>query len=121
MTIQILHWMVYMYYVYLFGKAGLLKVFQIPAMMKGMEAFGFGKTWTLLIGYAEVTGVVGLIVGLWIHEIRNASVIFLFLFSVGALMVHFAHRDYSDYYEALSGCMCAIVLLATDKFFKMSL
>jgi hypothetical protein len=121
MAIQILHWLVYIYYAYLFGKASLLKVFQVPAMMNGMEAFGFGKTWTLLIGYAELAGVVGLIVGLWIHEIRNASVIFLFLFAVGALMVHFAHRDYSDYYEALSGCICALVLLATDKFFKISL
>jgi hypothetical protein len=121
MAIQILHWFVYTYYVFLFGKASLLKVFQVPAMMKGMETLGFGKTWTLLIGYSELIGVIGLIAGLWIHEIRNASVIFLFLFSVGALMVHFAHRDYSDYYEALLGCISAVALLATDKFFKILL
>src|SRR5687768_8485242 len=119
MMIQILHWVVYTYYVFLFGKASLLKVFQVPVMMKGMEAFGFGKTWTLLIGYAEFIGVIGLIVGLWVHQIANASVIFLFLFAVGALMVHLAHRDYSDYYEALLGCICALTLLATDKFFKI--
>ena len=121
MALQILHWLVYIYYVYLFGKAILLKVFQVPSMMQGMEAFGFGKTWTLFIGYMELAGVIGLVVGLWMHEIKNASVVFLFLFAVGALMVHFAHHDYSDYYDALLGCVCAVILLATEPSFKISL
>ena len=121
MAIQILHWLVHIYYVYLFGKASLFKVFQIPSMMDGMNALGFNKTWTLLIGYLELAGVAGLIIGVWMHEIKNASVIILFLCAVGALMVHFAHHDYKDYFEALLGCVCAVILLATDSSFKISL
>jgi uncharacterized membrane protein YphA (DoxX/SURF4 family) len=90
-------------------------------MMQGMEALGFDKTWTLIIGYLELAGVIGLIVGLWMHEAKNGAVIFLFFFAVGALMVHFAHHDYSDYYEALLACVCAVILLATESSFKISL
>jgi uncharacterized membrane protein YphA (DoxX/SURF4 family) len=90
-------------------------------MMKGMEMFGFNKTWTLFIGYGELVGVIGLIVGIWTHEVKNASVLFLFPFSVGALMVHFAHSDYLDFYDALICCAASIILLASDKFFKVIL
>lgn len=119
--IKVVHWGTYAYYVYLFGYASLFKVFQKESMMKGMEQFGFNKTWTLLIGYGELLGVLGLLVGLWFHEVKNASVLWLFPFAVGALMVHFAHHDYSDYYGALIGCIASVVLLITDQHFKIIL
>lgn len=90
-------------------------------MMEGMSAFGFNKAWTLLIGYLELLGVLGLLAGIIFSEIKNASVIFLFPFSVGALMVHFAHRDYHDFYEAFIVTVLSVVLLATDKSFKIIL
>lgn len=90
-------------------------------MMEGMKAFGFSKTWTLFIGYGELFGVIGLTVGLWYHEVKNLATIWLFLFAVGALMVHFAHNDYQDFYDALFGCIAAVVILATDKYFKLIL
>lgn len=121
-TVQtIVHWVAYAYYVYLFGYASLFKVFQKRSMMEGMQSFGFGKTWTLLIGYGELLGVIGLIVGLWYHEVKNASVLWLFPFAVGALMVHFAHNDYIDFYDALFGCVAAVLILITDKYFKLIL
>lgn len=119
--IQIIHWAVYIYYVYLFGYASLFKVFQKQGMMEGMNALGFNKTWTLAIGYGELIGVIGLLAGIWLHEVKNASVIYLFFFALGALMVHFAHHDYLDFYDALSGCISAFILLTTDKFFKIQL
>lgn len=121
-TIQtIIHWTAYGYYVYLFGYASLFKVFQKKAMIDNMEYFGFGKTWTLFIGYGELLGLIGLIIGLWYHQIKNASIIWLFLFAVGALMVHFAHGDYVNFYGALFGCSAAVVLLVTDTHFKVTL
>ena len=121
MILEVIHWLAFCYYVYLFGYASLFKVFQKKEMMEGMEALGFNKTWTLWIGLGELIGVTALIAGLWIHQLKNAAVIYLFCFAVGALMVHFAHKDYVDFYDALFGSIAAVVLLATDKHFKVTL
>lgn len=121
MITQGIHWLTFCYYVYLFGYASLFKVFQKKEMMEGMESLGFNKTWTLCIGFGELIGVLALIIGLWSHQIKNAAVIYLFLFAVGALMVHFAHHDYVDFYDALFGAISGVVLLATDKYFKVVL
>jgi len=121
MILQAIHWLTFCYYVYLFGYASLFKVFQKKEMMEGMKALGFNSTWALCIGFGELIGVIALIVGLWSHPLKNAAVIYLFLFAVGALMVHFAHNDYVDFYDALFGAIAAIVLLVTDKHFKIVL
>ena len=116
-----IHWITYTYFVYLFGYASLFKVFQKKAMMEGMMAFGFNKTWTLFIGYGELIGLLALIIGLWFRPVKNIAIIYLLFFAVGALMVHFAHKEYHEFYSALFGCMAAIILLATDKHFKLVL
>ncbi len=121
MIIQIVHWLIYAYYLYLFGYASLLKIFQHPPMMQGMAAFGFDRSWTLFIGYGELIGFIGLLAGIFIHQIKNAAILYLFPFSVGALMVHFAHNDYHDFYDALYCSAASIVLLATDRYFKVVL
>jgi hypothetical protein len=121
MILQAIHWLTFCYYLYLFGYASLFKVFQKKEMIEGMESLGFNKTWTLCIGFGELIGVVALIVGIWSHQIKNAGVIYLFLFAVGALMVHFAHKDYADFYDALFGAIAGMVLLITDKHFKLAL
>lgn len=116
-----IHWAAYAYYVYLFGYASLFKVFRKESMINNMEHLGFDIRWTLFIGYAELLGVAGLIAGLWVHEVKNASVLWLFAFAIGALMVHFAHHEYKHFYGALFGCIASVVLLATDKHFKIIL
>jgi hypothetical protein len=121
MLVQFIHWCAYGYVLYLFGYASLFKIFQKTSMMEGMTALGFNKMWTLMIGYGELMGVIGLLLGIWWHEAKNASVIYLFCFSLGALMVHFAHHDYSDFYDALFGCVAAVILLSTDRFFSIRL
>lgn len=120
-VLRLVHWAAYAYYVYLFGYASLFKVFQKQSMMDSMHSLGFNEVWTLFIGYSELLGVVGLLVGLWVHQIKNASVLWLFLFAVGALMVHFAHNDYEYFYSAFFGCVAAVVLLFTDNHFKILL
>lgn len=121
MASTIIHWLSYAMFLYLFGKASLLKIFLNPTMMEGMASLGFGKAWTLTIGYLELLGILGLVAGLFSHEAKNAAVIFLFPFSVGALMVHFAHNDYKDFYDALLCTILSLVLLVTDKYFKVIL
>ncbi|HMP91751.1 MAG TPA: DoxX family protein [Phnomibacter sp.] len=117
--ISFIHRIAYAYFIYLFGYASLFKVFQKQNMMEGMQSLGFGRTWTLLIGYSELLGVIGLIVGLRFHQVKNISVLWLFPFAVGALMVHFAHQDYLYFYDSLFGCIAAVVILGTDKYFRI--
>jgi len=121
MTSLIVHWTAYAYYVYLFGYASLFKVFQKDSMMDSMVSLGFNKTWTLLIGYAELLGVLGLLAGFWFRPAKNIAVLWLFPFAIGALMVHFAHHEYEYFYGAFFGCVSSVVLLATDKHFRIVL
>lgn len=121
MVITLLHWGVYAYYIYLFGYASLFKVFEKESMMHGMNSLGFNRTWTLAIGYAELFGVLALLAGIAHHSVKNAAVLWLFPFAIGALMVHFAHHEYKHFYGALFGCIAAVILLATDKHFKLVL
>jgi uncharacterized membrane protein YphA (DoxX/SURF4 family) len=121
MILQAIHWLAFCYYLYLFGYASLFKVLQKKEMMESMASLGFNKSWTLCIGFGELIGVIALLAGLWFHQVKNAAVIYLFLFAIGALMVHFAHNDYVDFYDALFGAVTAVVLLATDKHFKLVL
>lgn len=118
--IGILHWAAYCYYVYIFGYAGLFKVIQRPGMMQSMNSLGFDKTWTIVIGIAEVLGVLALLIGLGNHQIKNMAVLFLFPFAVGALVAHFAHQEYHHYYNALICCVLSVVLLLTEPHFKIS-
>lgn len=120
-SIQLIHWIAYAYYVYLFGYASLFKIFQKKQMMDSMNSLGFGKTWTLVIGYAELLGWLALIAGIWFHQFKNAAVLWLFPFAIGALMVHFAHNEYKYFYSALLGCICSVILLLTDKHFRISI
>jgi len=121
LLVQITHWAAFTYLIYAFGYASLFKVFQKQSMMENMKDFGFGKTWTLFIGYAELLGVFGLIIGIWIHQTKNLSTIWLLPFAIGALMVHFSHNDYKYYDTALYCFIACIILLATDKNFKIVL
>lgn len=119
--VQVFHWIAYGYLIYAFGYASLFKVFQKQNMMENMSNFGFGKIWTLFIGYGELLGVVGLVVGFWMHQVKNLSAIWLLPFAIGALMVHFAHNDYKYFYTALYCCIACIIVLVTDKNFKLIL
>ncbi|MBO6588678.1 MAG: DoxX family protein [Muricauda sp.] len=119
--VRVSHWVAYGYLIYAFGYASLFKVFQKQSMMDNMSNFGFGKIWTLFIGYGELLGVIGLVVGLWRHQVKNLSTLWLFPFAIGALITHFAHHDYEYFYTALYCCVASMVLLATDKNFKIIL
>ncbi len=114
-----IHWLSFAYLAYAFGYASIFKVVQKESMMNDMAHFGFNKTWTLVIGYGELIGVVGLIGGIWRHEIKNMATLWLFPFSIGALMVHFAHNDYEFFYTALYCSIACGVALFTEKHFKL--
>lgn len=117
----IIYWAGYVYYVYVFGYASLFKVFQKPAMMQGMEAFGFNKIPTILIGVCELSGALLMLIGLFKAVYRNIAILFLFPFAIGAFTTHLAHREYNDFYNALAVCVLSVIMLWADKTFKITL
>ena len=120
-TKSIVHWLSYAYYLYVFGYASLFKVFQKQSMMQSMDSLGFNKTWTLGIGIGELLGVILLLIGLYKPEFKTVGILLLFPFAIGAFTAHMAHQEYNHYYNSLLMCMLSIILLATDKNFKISI
>lgn len=107
-------------FLFIMGYAALFKVFEWKPMMDGMEAFGFNRTFTLIIGYCELLGVIGLLLGLIYPIVLRLAILFLIPFSIGAFTAHLAHSEYYHFYNALFCCIASIVLLATDKRLKIT-
>jgi len=117
----IVHWAGFAYYFYVFGYASLFKVFQKQSMMQSMNSLGFNKTWTIFIGAAELFGVILLSIGLFKPQFKNAGILFLFPFAVGAFTAHMAHQEYRYFYNSLLMCILTVLILMTDKSFKITL
>lgn len=120
-TKTILHWTSYAYYLYVFGYASLFKVFQKTSMMQSMESLGYNKVWTLAIGFAELAGVVLIVAGLFKPSLKTIGILLLFPFAIGAFASHMAHREYQHFYQSLIVCILSMVLLLTDKTFRITL
>jgi uncharacterized membrane protein YphA (DoxX/SURF4 family) len=116
-----IHWLSYAYYLYIFGYASLFKVFQKKSMMQSMESLGFNKTWTIIIGVLESFGVILILIGIFQSQYKNAGILFLFPFAVGAFTTHMAHQEYNHFYNSLIVCVLTIVILLTDKTFSIIL
>ena len=117
----IIYWLSYVYYLYVFGYASLFKVFQKKSMMESMETLGFNQTWTILIGIGELIGIILVVIGLFKPQFRNAGILLLFPFAVGAFTTHMAYQDYHYFYNSLIMCILTVVMLALDKNFKILL
>jgi uncharacterized membrane protein YphA (DoxX/SURF4 family) len=116
----IVHWISFAIFLYIFGYAGLYKIIKIPGMVQGMESMGFGTRATLWIGWLETLGVLGLIAGIFVPVVKPVAVIFLWPFAIGALTTHFSHHHpASEYFNALLVCIMPVLLLATDRHFKV--
>jgi uncharacterized membrane protein YphA (DoxX/SURF4 family) len=117
----VIHWAALAYYLYVFGYASLFKVFQKQSMMDSMQSFGFNATWTILIGIGELVGVLLIVLGIVKPQFKNAGILLLFPFAVGAFTTHMAYHEYQHYYNSLLVCILTIVILATDKHFAIRL
>ncbi|WP_270087827.1 DoxX family protein [Sphingobacterium sp. SYP-B4668] len=118
---SIVHWLSYAYYLYVFGYASLFKVFQKSSMMESMQSLGFNRHWTLIIGAGELIGVLLIVIGIFKPDLKNLGILLLFPFAVGAFTAHMAHQEYHHFYDALLMCILTVVLLSTDKYFKIVL
>lgn len=116
---KILRALLYVYLVFIFGRAALMKIVEDQTMMEGMQYFGFDRIPSLAIGYAELIVVIALLAGMGKHVIRNIATLLLFFFAFGALIVHWAHRDYVDHYDALFCSIAAVGCLALDRQFRI--
>jgi uncharacterized membrane protein YphA (DoxX/SURF4 family) len=117
----IIYWSSYLYYLYVFGYASLFKIFQKESMMKSMESLGFNKIWTIYIGIGEFIGVLLIVIGLFNPPIKTIGILLLFPFAVGAFTAHMAHHEYNHFYNSLIMCILTVLLLWSDKNFKIIL
>lgn len=117
----LVHWLSYAYYVYVFGYASLFKVFRKESMMTSMQSLGFNTAWTTAIGLMELLGLLTVVAGLWKPLLKNAGILFLAPFAVGAFTAHMAHQEYHHYFNSLAMCVLTVVLLYTDRHFKIVL
>lgn len=120
LLIQIIHWISVAVFSFIFGYAGIKKLYQEETMMLGMEELGFGVTWTLVIGLAEVLGTIGVLAGIFIQPVKIISVLLLMPFAIGAFTMHMSRQDpFIAYWQSLVVCVLSIVILWTDKGFKL--
>lgn len=117
----VIHWLSFAYYLYVFGYASLFKIFQKTSMMQSMQSLGFNKTWTILIGAGELLGVILIVIGIFKPQFKTMGIILLFPFAVGAFTAHMAHQEYHHFHNSLIMCILTVILLVTDKYFKISL
>lgn len=120
LAVQVIHWISITIFSFIFGYAGLKKLYQEETMMMGMEELGFGVTWTLAIGFAEVLGTIGVLAGIFVHPVKIISVLLLMPFAVGAFTMHMsAQHSFSIYWQSLVVCVLSVVILWTDEEFKL--
>jgi uncharacterized membrane protein YphA (DoxX/SURF4 family) len=119
--IGFIHWGGYAYYVYIFGYAALFKVFQKQSMMDSMLSLGFNKSWTIVIGIAETLGVLAVVLGLFYPRLKIIGILFLMPFAIGAFTAHMAHQEYHHFYHSLYVCILTVLLLWTDRYFKVTI
>lgn len=120
LAIQIIHWISVIVFSFVFGYAGIKKLYQEETMMMGMEELGFGVTWTIIIGVAEVLGTAGVLAGIFVHPVKIVSVLLLMPFAIGAFTMHMSQQhSFSIYWQSLAVCVLSIVILWTDEKFEL--
>lgn len=118
---SILHWISLAIFIFIFGYAGLYKIFREPSMMEGMAEIGFGSTFTFLIGLAETAAVAGIMTGLYYRPLKILSILLLVPFAIGAFTVHLSyHHPFPVYLNSLLVCILPLVILWTDEKFSVT-
>jgi len=119
---EIIHWTAFIVFTYIFGYASIYKVIQLKGMMEGMASMGFGEEWTLVIGWAELIGFLGLLASLYYPPCRSMAVLWLWPFAIGAFTVHMSyHHTFGHYLNSLLVCVLPVLLLCTDRYFRIQL
>lgn len=121
-TRPFVHWLSFAVFTSIFGYAAIFKIIQLPSMMSGMASMGFDKNATLIVGWIEFVGVLGLLVGIFVPPIKNAAILFLLPFAIGAFTAHMSyHHTFDHYRNSLIVCVLPLLLLYTDEKFKLVL
>jgi uncharacterized membrane protein YphA (DoxX/SURF4 family) len=117
-----MHWLAIVPFGYIFCKAGFSKILKVEEMVEGMRQIGFGIQPTLIIGWAEVLGLVGLIAGIWFPAVKLVSILLLWIFSISALAIHISyHHPIEELKEALIVTILPLLILATDRHIKLEI
>ena len=68
--------------------SGLAKIAKVPAVIESMKTVGVKPSQIPILAFLEISGGVGLIVGIWITNLGKLSALCLTLYFVGAVTSH---------------------------------
>ena len=68
--------------------SGLAKLAKVPAVMDSMKSVGVNPNQIPILAFLEISGGVGLIVGIWVINLGKLSSLCLTLYFVGAVVSH---------------------------------
>ncbi len=72
--------------------SGLAKLAKVSAVMESMKSVGVKPHHVPLLAFLEISGGIGLIVGIWVINLGKLSALCLTLFFVGAVVSHLKKR-----------------------------
>lgn len=79
-----------------FAGTGVMKVTGRTEIMEGLGRLGVSPGLARLIGFLELAGAAGLLIGLWLGWLGAAAAIGLVLLMIGAIGYHVRSGDYGD-------------------------
>jgi uncharacterized membrane protein YphA (DoxX/SURF4 family) len=96
-----------------FAAAGTFKIVKNPTSADTAEHLGFSLRSWRIIGWLEILGAIGLLVGLYYARIGEAAALGLVLLMLGAVIIHIRVRDTFKVMSAplTLGVVAAVTLL----------
>jgi hypothetical protein len=97
-----------------FSAIGVAKILAVPSMRERATHTGYSVAAYRGIGFAEIAGALGLVLGIGWWQLGVAAGIGLALLLVGAVVVHVRIGDgVRECAPAIVGCLVAVVYLVT--------
>jgi hypothetical protein len=97
-----------------FSAIGGAKILAVPSMRERATHTGYSVAAYRGIGFAEIVGALGLLLGIGWWQLGLAAGIGLALLLVGAVVVHVRIGDgVREFAPAIVGCLVAVVYLVT--------
>ena len=90
--------------------SGLAKLAKVPAVMESMKLVGVKPHQVPILSFLEISGGVGLIVGIWIINLGKLSALCLTFFFAGAVISHLRKKHrIADFGPALVIFMISVL------------
>ena len=95
--------------------SGIAKLLKFPAVMTSMKSVGVPTSLIPILAILEISGGVGLVIGIWSLKLGIVSAVCLALYFLGAFLSHLRNRHgLSDFGAALFLFLIAILVTVLE-------